>query len=104
MKPFEACSVGKAKQNNFSKNSDQDPAKGNYKRIFINISSVNGKKNVPPVQSKRHWSIMVDERTNLKFIEFFTTHNGMVEPTLEKIEKWKNNGLVVKHIRLDNAS
>ena len=52
MKPFEACSVGKAKQNNFSKNSDQDPAKGNYKRIFIDISIVNGKKNVLPVQSK----------------------------------------------------
>ena len=68
MKTCEACSVVKAKQNNFSKNSDHDPAKGNHKRIFIDISCVNGEKNVIPVQSKRHWRIMVDDRTNLKFI------------------------------------
>lgn len=27
----------------------------------------------------------------------------MVEPTLEQIQKWKNNKLIVKHMRMDNA-
>ena len=46
---------------------------------------------------------MVDEQTNLKFTKFFTTKNGIIEPTLEKIQKQKNNGLVVKNIQLDNS-
>ena len=46
---------------------------------------------------------MVDERTNLKFTKLFSTNNGMIDPTLEQIEKWKNNGLVVKHIRLESS-
>ena len=27
----------------------------------------------------------------------------MIEPTLEQIDNWNNNGLVVKHIWLDNT-
>ena len=52
MKPCEAFSVGKAKQNNVSKNNDHEPAKGNDEQIFINISSVKEKKDGTPVQSK----------------------------------------------------
>ena len=44
MKPCEACSVGKAKQNNVSNNSDHETSKGNYEQIFINISSAKEKK------------------------------------------------------------
>ena len=46
---------------------------------------------------------MVDERTNLNFTKLFSTKNGMIDPTLEQVEKWKNNGLVAKHICLENA-
>ena len=46
---------------------------------------------------------MVDEITNLNFTKLFSTKNGMIDPTLEQIEKWSNNRLVVKHIRLDNS-
>ena len=49
-KPCEACSFGKYKQRNVSKNSDKDTAKGNADRIFTDISSVNKKKDRPPVQ------------------------------------------------------
>ena len=52
MKPCKACSVGKSKQNNVSKNNDHEPAKGNDEQIFINISSVKEKKDGTPVQSK----------------------------------------------------
>ena len=91
------------KKNNTSKNSGHETFKVNAERIFIDTSSVKEKDYGPPVQPKQHWSIMVDERTNLKFTKLFTTNNGIIEPTLEQIEKRKNNGLVVKHIQLDNS-
>ena len=46
---------------------------------------------------------MVDEQTKLKFTKFFSAKNKIIDPTLKKIEKWRNIGLVVKHIWLDNA-
>ena len=88
-------------ENNVSNKSDHKPSKGSYEQIFIDISSVKGKKYGPQVQSKLHWRIMVDERTNLKFTKFFSTSNGIIEPNFEQIEKWENNGLVVKHIHLE---
>ena len=41
---------------------------------------------------------MIDEQTNLKFTRLLSRKNRMIDPTLEQIEKCKNNGLVVKHI------
>ena len=66
--------------------------------IYRYIKCEKEKKDGQPVQSKRHWRIMIDEQTNLKFAKLFSTKNGMIEPNLEQIEKCKNNGLVVKHI------
>ena len=45
----------------------------------------------------------MDERTGMKFSDFFDTKNGMVEPTLERIHKWSQSGYNVKFVRLDNA-
>jgi hypothetical protein len=47
--------------------------------------------------------MMVDERTELKFSDFFVTKNGMVEPTCEQLHRWKQSGHGVKYIRMDNA-
>ena len=85
MKPCEACSVGKVKQNNVTKNSDHDPEKVNSEQIFINISSVKRKRGGPPFQSKRSWLIMVYKQTNLNFTKLSSTNNGIIEPTLEQI-------------------
>jgi hypothetical protein len=46
---------------------------------------------------------MVDERTQLKFSDFFDTKNGMVEETCEQLHRWKQSGREAKLIRLDNA-
>jgi hypothetical protein len=46
---------------------------------------------------------MVDERTNLKFSNFFKTKNGMVEPTCEQFNRWNLANHPVKCVRLDNA-
>jgi hypothetical protein len=46
---------------------------------------------------------MVEERTQLKFSDFYPTKNGMIEPTCEQFYKWKQSGKQVKYVRLDNA-
>ena len=74
----------------------------NAERIFLDISAVKKPKGGPRVY-KPNWRMMVDERTQLKFSDFFETKDGMVEPTLEQINKWDAAGLKVKYIRLDNA-
>jgi len=45
---------------------------------------------------------MVDERTQMKFSDFFQTKNAMVEPTCEKFRRWKQAGFPVKNVQLDN--
>ena len=82
MKSCEACGSGKAKQENISKNIDQEPVKENTEKIFINISSVKGKSDEPLVQSKWHWRIMVNEWTILTSTKFFATKNGNIDPNL----------------------
>ena len=60
-------------------------------------------KDGPPVNSKRHWRVMVDDRTGLKFSKFFESKNGMVEPTLEQWMRWHHAGTKVNRVRMDNA-
>ncbi|MGH7955289.1 MAG: reverse transcriptase domain-containing protein [Gloeomargaritales cyanobacterium] len=102
MNPCDACASGKAKQKNVSKDSNHKPARSNAERLFLDISTIKSKDDdIKPTKS--NWRVMVDERTNLKFSNFFESKDGMVEPTCEQLGKWKNAGLKVKYIRLDNA-
>jgi hypothetical protein len=69
----------------------------------LNSSSVNGGKDGPQVNPQRHWCIMVNEATNLKFSDFYQTKDGMVEPILTKWSKWQGMGFDVNNVRLDYA-
>jgi hypothetical protein len=42
---------------------------------------------------------MVDEKTQLKFSEFFMTKHEMIEPTCVKLTDWKTAGRNLKIIR-----
>jgi hypothetical protein len=70
--------------------------------VYLDIATVKRRENMPKVR-KPNWRIMVDERTQLKFSNFFSTKNGMVEPTCEQLHRWKQSGIAVKYMRLDNA-
>ena len=50
---------------------------------------------------KKHWKIIVDEKTGKKWSEFSETKIGMVEPTCEWLNKMKTRKIPVKVIRLD---
>jgi len=102
MMPCESCAAGKAKQKNVPKISEGKPAEDGKSRIFLDIATVKSKEGKPKA-TKPNWRIMVDERTQLKFSNFYPTKNGMVEPTCEQFHKWKSNGILVDYVRMDNA-
>jgi hypothetical protein len=56
-----------------------------------------------PKVTKPNWRIIVYEQTQLKFSNFFETKNGMVEPTCEQFQQWKDVGKEVCYICMDNA-
>ena len=103
VRPCESCAKAKAKQKNVPKKSEHQVATANGQRIFLDISSVKMIENSDKTASRPFWRIMVDERTQLKFSDFFDTKDGMVEPTCEQLYRWMRNGKVVKYIRLDDA-
>jgi hypothetical protein len=101
--PCDACTIAKVKQKNVPKVSVHKAAtKTDERRIFLDISSVQANKQGKK-PTKPHWRIMVDERSTLKYSNFFETKNGMVEPTCKQLHHWKENALGVQHIRMDNA-
>jgi hypothetical protein len=100
--PCLACTIGKAKQKNVPKAPESKPADENNGRIYLDIATVKDKEGMPK-PTKPHWRIMVDERTKLKFTDFLETKNGMVELTCEKFHRWKEAGMPVKAVRLENA-
>jgi hypothetical protein len=102
LEPCQACAAGKAKQKNVSKASPHEPAKASNERIFLDIATVKSPADGPKV-TKPHWRIMVDEKTQLKFSDFYESKSGMVEPTCEQFQRWKDKGKPVKFVRLDNA-
>jgi hypothetical protein len=86
MQICESCAVGKAKQKNVPKKSEHISAVKPGERIFLDISSVKGEKDGPKVNPNRRWCIMVDEATNLKFPDFYTTKDGMVINVIQMVQ------------------
>ena len=72
--------------------------------MFLDISSVKNTE-FPEVEvtPKPYWRIIVDERAQMKFSDFFTTKNGMVEPKCELFNIWRDNNKPVKYLRCDKS-
>ena len=99
MKPCKACTVAKAKQKSVAQSSSHVKSTTPGERMFLDLSSVkeDGKKIL------KHWRLMVDEATGLKFTKFVTTKDGMVEPTLRELQKLRHANKDVKFIWCDNG-
>jgi hypothetical protein len=102
LKSCEACAAAKAKQKNVPQVSEGTRAEDGKNRIYLDIAMVKQRKGMPRA-TKPNWRIVVNQRTGLKFSNFFNTKNGMVKPTCEQIHRRKQNGITVNYIRLDNA-
>jgi hypothetical protein len=99
--PCRDCAAGKARQANVPKVSVHVPSKEVNGRIFLDVSSI---KNTKEFQvTNRHWLIMVDEHTRMKFSSFHSTKNGIVEYVCEQFKKWQQADLRVQVVRCDNG-
>lgn len=58
----ELCAVGKAKQKNVPKKSDNVGSKVKGEQVFLDITTIKGEKDGPPPNARNNWRIMVDER------------------------------------------
>jgi hypothetical protein len=99
----QACTAAKAKQKNLTQHVEHIPAGQIGGRLFLDMSTIPKKKGGPAVNAKNNWRMMVDERTQMKFSDFYETKDGMVEPTCEILRRWKQNGIPIKYIRCDNG-
>ena len=99
----EDCSLGKAKQKNIyqKKDTEEEDPQGETGRVYLDITTIKAPKG--EVISKPNWRIIVDERTGMKFSDFFGKKNDMVEPTCELFQRWQNGGKPAKIVRMDNA-
>jgi hypothetical protein len=98
----ESCAVGKAKQKPLPQVSHNKPLGEGERRVHLDLSTLKprqtkkGEKQV--TISKPHWQILVDGQTQLKWSNFFATKDGMVEPTCQIFQKWKEDKRPVTHL------
>jgi hypothetical protein len=99
--PCEAWSVGKARQKNLGR-SDENEDVAKEDKLHIDCSTIKsadtGKK-----PNKSMWRIMVKAATNFKIIDFYTSKNKMVEPTVEKMHKLKELKILPTIVRIDKG-
>ena len=82
--PCDACTVAKAKQKNLPRHPDQPPASKDENCMYLDLSTIRKVKGGPIVYNG-NWRMLVDERTLMKFSNFYNTKNGMIEPTCERL-------------------
>jgi hypothetical protein len=103
MKKCEACAVAKAKQKNVPKETKHKRAVAVNGRVYLDISTIKAPRKSKVKVTKPNWRLMVDEMTGLKTSGFYTTKNGMVDPTCELFNKHKVQGRPIKIVRCDNG-
>ena len=103
LKPCEACAAGKAKQRNVVKESDHVKAEGTNERVFLDIATIKHPSKLKMKLARPNWRMIVDERTQMRFTDFFATKNGMIEPTCELFHSWRQANIAVTKLRMDNA-
>jgi hypothetical protein len=85
--------AGKAKQKNVPKESNHAVAtKPNEARVFLDITTIRKPDGETSSIYKPNWRIVVVERTQMKFLDFFVFKDGMAEPACELFQRWKDVG------------
>ena len=83
--------------------SDHNPATKINERVFLHIYTIKEPKGDKKFMITRmKWLIVVDDYIGMKISSFYDTKNGIVEPTCDRFENWRQNGRPVKFVRCDN--
>ncbi|MEM9078895.1 MAG: zinc finger CCHC domain-containing protein, partial [Bacteroidota bacterium] len=102
LKKCEKCAIGKAKQKKIKVEEPKEKSSEVNGRVYLDLSRIVSPK--AEEQPKRpNWCLVVDEKTQFKSSSFHETKAGMVEPICQKFSNWKEHGLEVKTIRMDNG-
>jgi hypothetical protein len=103
LKPCEGCTVAKAKQKNVPQvNMTQVRVTRFGERVYSNISTI-CQADYGPTVTKPNWHMIVNEATRLMTCNFYSSKNGMVEPTCELFHQWKTAGHPIEILFQDNA-
>jgi hypothetical protein len=99
------CATAKAKRKNIPKDTDHEKAERPGGRIFTDTTSVQKPKKEPKTLfvSKPHMRTLVDETTGTRFVRWFETKNGMVDPTCATLHQWSTKGMKTLFIRCNGA-
>jgi hypothetical protein len=102
MKVCESCAKAKAKQKNIKTKEPHEKSDMVNGRVYLDLSRIKGPK--LDLQPRRpNWRLIVDEKTGYKISHFYETKDGMIEPTCELFQEYKDKNKEVKILRLDNA-
>ena len=97
----ELCAVGKAHHQNLGHCSEVMVSM-HPMCVHFDISSIKKLESVSHIH-KPHLQIIVIDAMQLKFVHFFETKDGMVEPPCKLFSRWKQSGHMVDIVWLDNA-
>jgi hypothetical protein len=92
------CAIGKAQQKNIKNTGGTTSDDDEVGKYFFDMASIKNDN-----ARLLNWTMLVHGKTGLKFKNFYAAKNYMVEPMLECFSKWKQSGIPVNVVHLDNA-
>ena len=102
-KPRKSCAKAKAKQKIVLKRMSRKKASRPNERLFQDLATVKAPKALKITVTRPYWQMIVDERTNMKFLSHHETKDSMVEPTCVKLSKLANIAGKVAYLQQDNV-
>jgi hypothetical protein len=96
------CTVAKAKQKNITISKEDVKEQDGKTQVYFDISSIKKPKDIKAIYNWHCW-ILVDERTQWKFVDFYEKKNSMIKPTCKQFKKWEQNGHKVDVVWMDNG-
>ena len=95
--------MGKASQKLLSKQRNKKPPSDGSKRIFLDVFALKKRPKYKTVMTNPNWIISCDHESGLQMTEFCLTKDGMVEPTLAKFDQFRQAGIDISHLQMDDA-
>ena len=111
MQPCSACAEAKARQKHLPtrilsrqviRMKVPIPSEVNEK-VNLDISTIKAPKGVNVTVTRPQWIIITDQRTQMKFSNFYQKKSDILEHTCELFKRWKQKGYPVRTVRCDNA-
>eukprot|EP00957_Ditylum_brightwellii_P063090 4789512-Ditylum_brightwellii.AAC.1 len=109
--PHEACAKAKAKQKSLLTRvativqviKPKIKASKVNEQMNLDISTIKVPTGVKVNVDKPQWLMPVDEKTNMKWSEFYKHKNNFVEPLCTKMHKQKEAGMQLQILRCNNT-